>query len=320
MIKDHEYNGKDVSIIIPTKDRPQKIERLLTSLLNQKKEIGEIIIVSTGKNISKIVKKFKNIINIKHIHTKKGGQIFQRNIGIQNLDGNTRLVATLDDDIFLFEDAMEKILKFFNNNNNNRKKIAGVGFNIINEPMHKPSRLKTWLRFTGKNPGEILKSGFNTSLCNVEKDISTQYLNGGATIWKKEFLFERVHKEINSKWAVAEDLIFSYPIGKEYNLYICSDAKVIHEHSVDQFEKGSIYTQKGKNLAMWRLYFVTENEDLSIFSYIWGTLIGSIGIIFESILKKNTEKIFFGFGLMYGAFIGIYRFVVNKQNILGFEK
>ena len=210
------YSSKDLAIIIPTKDRPEEIELLLKSILNQKLTIGKIIIVSSGIDISSNLDKYFNIA-IEHYITEPG-QILQRNYAISKLDGTTKLVATLDDDIQFKDNAICEMIDFWNSIDS---KTAGVGFNIINLPKHKSSILKDNLFYMTKTfPGMIMKSGITTSLCNVDKDIKTEWLNGEATVWKQEILINNKHKPIKSKWAVFEDVIYSYPIGINHLLYV----------------------------------------------------------------------------------------------------
>ena len=72
MNKTNVYSSKDLAIIIPTKDRPEEIELLLKSILNQKLTIGKIIIVSSGIDISSNLDKYFNILPIEHYITEPG--------------------------------------------------------------------------------------------------------------------------------------------------------------------------------------------------------------------------------------------------------
>jgi len=43
-----KYSGKDLAVLVPTKDRHEKISSLLQSLENQTISVGRIIIVDGG--------------------------------------------------------------------------------------------------------------------------------------------------------------------------------------------------------------------------------------------------------------------------------
>ena len=94
------YTAKDLAIIIPTKDRPEQVKRHLLSLTEKNCEIGHIILVASGKDVLDIVFAFKGKLNIDYFRSDPG-QIKQRNIGISKLDNTTKLVTTMDDEVFI---------------------------------------------------------------------------------------------------------------------------------------------------------------------------------------------------------------------------
>lgn len=92
---------KLISVIIPTYNRSDKIERAINSVLNQSyKNIEIIIIDDNAKNKEEriktrnIVKKYKNIKYIEN--TENLGGALTRNVGIDNAQGD--YIAFLDDD------------------------------------------------------------------------------------------------------------------------------------------------------------------------------------------------------------------------------
>ena len=108
----HPYTSKDFAFIIPTKDRPGKLNKLLESLANQSESCGRVLIIASGQNVEYIAKEFLNHLPIEYYHSETYGQIHQRNLGINLLDNRTKLVGTLDDDIVLQPEALKKIIKY----------------------------------------------------------------------------------------------------------------------------------------------------------------------------------------------------------------
>ena len=76
------YSGQQICVLVPTKDRPEHVERLLKSLTDQVEPVGRIIIVSSGHDIESTADKFSDKLPIEYHHTSQAGQIKQRNIGI----------------------------------------------------------------------------------------------------------------------------------------------------------------------------------------------------------------------------------------------
>ena len=299
-----KYLESDISIVIPTKDRPKKIYNLLESISKQNFLCGRIIIVDGGKSIKKIIDKFKNKLNIEYYITKKPGQIRQRNFGLSKLDVNTKLVALFDDDIVLTRFALKNMLSFWNNTDSN---TAAVSFNIINEKSEKHTFIKGLMGLTGPYQGKILSSGRNTSILSIKKDIRSQWVSGGATVWKFNILKNNYYPEKNVRWAILEDVIYSYPIGKIYPLYVSANSKVKHEHEYD-LEMNRKYEYYGKSETLWRFYFVNKHKELSKYKYFWtqfSTIFARVilGIIFFK--KKHLD-------FAMGQIIGLKKIFIAK--------
>lgn len=301
------YNTTDLTIIIPTKDRPEEINRHLISLLKQDCDLGRIIVVASGKNINKNVMSFKGQLPVEYYHSKPG-QIRQRNLGISKLDNRTKLVATMDDDVTYEKDAIKNMIEFWNNSDNN---TAGVGFNIINISSGKHSSLRGILGFSSKYPGKVLKSGFCTSISNVKNNCQVEWLNGGATIWKKEILFDNPHEELAINWAVGEDLIFSYPLSKKHLLYISSNAKVKIDEEILNIQENKFYFDRGKSIYVMGLYFVLKNKDLSSYSFIINKLLYVIVLLVKGIIYLDKTKFYLANGFLK-SFVKNFRILLKS--------
>ena len=72
------YVSKDLAIIIPTKDRPKEVCRLLQSIKESDCEVGRIIVVASGQDISDVVIEFSKILPVEY-SSSESGQIKQRN-------------------------------------------------------------------------------------------------------------------------------------------------------------------------------------------------------------------------------------------------
>jgi len=108
-----------VSIIVPTKDRPNDLKNLLLTLLNLRYRPIEIIIVDDSRSDEtfKVVQSFKSEFekrNVK-IHYVKGdgeGLTSARNIGLGVAQGD--IICFLDDDVLILDpNTIDKVLQFF---------------------------------------------------------------------------------------------------------------------------------------------------------------------------------------------------------------
>jgi len=110
--------GPRVSIIIPTYNRADKIDKAIQSVLNQTYQNFEIIIVDDSENneTEKVVQTFKDP-RIKYIHNKKRGNMPKaRNQGVRESDPKSKYIAFLDDDDEYLPEFLEKTISVLENN------------------------------------------------------------------------------------------------------------------------------------------------------------------------------------------------------------
>lgn len=309
----YPYTGKDIAFLIPTRNRPEKLSNFLESLASQTENCGRVIVVASGDSVEHVVSSFSAKLPIEYYHTESYGQIFQRNFGKSQLDDRSRLVATMDDDIVLNSDAVEKMVCFWNSV---EAGTAGVGFNIDNKRVFSNSPIRRILGLSGKQAGLILKSGYNTPVVNVVKSIRVQWLNGGATVWRQDILLSHPHREIKARWANCEDMIFSYPIGKKYPLYICAESKAIHDHCFVQIDEMNIFRYRGKVTSLWLLYFVKSNSDLSLLAFVRSTVLQScLGILKAVLFTRNRSIVEQNIGRLGGLIEGISALIMKRDLI-----
>jgi glycosyltransferase involved in cell wall biosynthesis len=308
----HSFVSTDLAIIIPTKDRPKEVRRLLKSILELDCKVGRIIIIASGQDIQDEVMPFVDCIPIKYFFGEPG-QIKQRNKGISLLDNSTKLVATIDDEVVFQNDSVSEMIKFWNSI---EPETAGVGFNIINQQGHDYNWLKWRLGLSVPSPGKVMRSGKSTSIINVRTNIKTEWLNGGATVWQQKVLERNKNKEILSRWATCEDLIFSYPIGKRYPLYICKNSKIKILCLVDRKDESiELLLYKGKTQFLWGLYFVSVNTELSYVKYILYNAVRLLSLTVNALRNIETKhNIFWAFGIIKGMFLCI-PFIFNRKSI-----
>jgi hypothetical protein len=256
--------------------------------------------VDGGKSAKDIVNGFSDSLPVEYYECYPPGQIRQRNIGRDLLNERTLLVGFLDDDMVLEPEALEKMIDFWNHIDVN---TAGVGFNMVNSPAYSYSRLRTLLSMSNCNPGRVLSSGGNVPFQNISSDIRTQWLGGGYTVWRREILKEFPQDNLNTRWAVGEDLRFSYPIGKKYPLYVCAEAKVRHEHVYDQAPKRAVHRYQGLKQSLAVFYFVGLHKELSRAACLWMLLRSVIARFVHGCITLNPQFIEFALGRAEGILI-----------------
>lgn len=102
------------SIITPTYNRADLIERAIKSILNQSYQNFEMIIVDDGSidNTDEIVSKYLIDNRIRYIKAKTNGGVSKaRNIGMKNISKDTDWITFLDSDDEFLDDALANMIR-----------------------------------------------------------------------------------------------------------------------------------------------------------------------------------------------------------------
>ncbi len=305
------FTGADLVLVIPTKGRPGKLGELLDSIAGQSVICGKVIVVDGADSAGDIASGFKTALPIEYYRCPLSGQIRQRNMGLAKLRPDNKLIGFLDDDLVLEPEAFEEIIKLWNSV---EPETAGIGFNMVNMPRRRYSRVKGFFFLDHPHMGRVLKSGMNTGINNVTEDIRTQWLGGGYTVWRREILAACPQAVLNTRWAVGEDLRYSYPIGKKYPLYVCSRARVHHHHVYDQAAEADVARYRGRKIAAASVFFAVSNEELSLISCLWMLLGLSLGRFFQSLFTRDLHSLKEALGQMEGLLFSVKQALRSGNN------
>lgn len=311
LLKRKKYTGQDIALVIPTKDRPDKIRNLLESLSNQTIKCGKIILVDGGTSVKNVAMNYHKLLPLEYYKCNPPGQIRQRNFGITQIDDNIELIGFIDDDMIFKKDAFEKMIDFWNKVDSN---TAGVGFNLMDSStLNKYRKYLKLIQMDLSEPGKVIRSGYNAPIHNVKKDIRTQWLGGGYTIWKHAIIKNNPQNILNTKWAIGEDLRYSYPIGKRYPLYICASAKVHHDHVYEHKDK-HMHRYVGRKISLGIFYFNLMHRELSMLHCYYMLFGMTIGTLLLGIITTTPRRIRNALGHAEAILISI-TYLITKRNI-----
>jgi len=248
------------------------------------------------------VSEFKDHLTISYYRCIPPGQIRQRNLGISNLRNQEDLVGFLDDDLVLEPDAIEAMIDCWNRV---EPDTAGIGFNIINAGRHQYSHLMGIMLADSRKHGAVIISGSNSGIHGLTFDTRSQWLGGGYTIWRKEILEIYPNEYMPTKWAIGEDLNYSYPIGQKYPLYVCAGAKVRHEHVYDQAPPDSVHRYRGRQVTLARTRFVLKNRNLSKVACLWMLASLAMATLVLNIYRQDRSGIKNALGQIEGVIYSV---------------
>lgn len=293
---------EEFCVLIPTRNRCREIELLLTSIQLSTIKPIQVIVVSSGEDISETINKFSGNLGMTYIHSEIPGQINQKKIGLSAINPSVKWVVFMDDDLLALPDTFEQAFKCINEcRRNSQKRIAGIGFGLpATSRFSKQGKLvQVIARLFGienVKAGNVLANGHATSYLEQQMAIETKWLNG-ASMWRVEETSNYGSHGISSSYAACEDLIFSYPIGKRTSLVYCPNAKMNFQViEKTNFENPAVYV----SALYWRYFFILEHQEFSILRFnlaqlgrlIFGMMHNPVGRIeFVSVAVPATLRV-----------------------------
>ncbi|MEM2522669.1 MAG: glycosyltransferase [Candidatus Bathyarchaeia archaeon] len=259
----------EVSIVIPTRNRSEKLERLLYSILRQTTRVNEVIVVDdsddfkTKELIMQLQGYFSRAgITIKHFMSSKNevkSISKARNLGAKEARGD--IVIFLDDDVTIDENYVKEILKVFDK----YPQALGVQGTVVNlRYSHLDNSIKKVFYYWHAEAEKcrMLPSGKTTFAYSPSGIIPCEWLFGLNVAYKREVFKEFSFNERLLGYSLGEDKELSYKIYKKYpgSLFLTPYARVYH------------YPPSSNNMSKQKIYIITAYPIGFFFNNIEQTL------------------------------------------------
>lgn len=312
----------EVSIVIPTKNNEDIIDKCLSSIQNidYPKDKMEVIIVDghSSDNTVEIAEKFGARIIYENVGTRGGAC----NIGVRSAKGE--FIAFTDADCVVPKDWLKNLIKHFD-----REDIASVG-----GPNVTPEDDTELAKCIGGVLSFLSKPGSRYGL-DVDKVVETFHNSGCNAVYRKKAIEAGW---FNEKLITCEDEELDYRIlEKGYRILYTPDAKVNHyrrptwksfakqayRYAVGRMQAIKLHRKMGKwyhytPIVLTSVIAVLFGLSFVDHSYFWGALsmlvIGGIGIGTMSLYlgaKTKMSNSFTFFGLIaiwfWGSVFGYFR-------------
>lgn len=209
------------------------------------------------------------------------GLTASRNAGIAMATGD--ILFFLDDDVELFPDYVEEILRAYTLPNG--PTVMGVGGIIANiEPVTSIHRARHYFDVmflvSGTQEGKVLRSGFSTDYGTTGRPLSdiscVDFLPGGVSSFRREVFESFAFSENYEGYGMGEDKDFSYRVSRKYRLVVNPRARLNHYES-----------------PKMRLNKDQETRDIVIGRYR----------LFQDCIKEKTWDSFFFYYALLGYFL-----------------
>ncbi|WP_354043706.1 glycosyltransferase [Devosia sp. UYZn731] len=251
--------------MVPTKDRHDDLQKLLVSLTAQTVQPTQIVIVDGGDTPIKALVDDYPGLPITYVREYPPSLARQRNAGMAALQADITVAGYLDDDLELEPDATARMRAFWEKAGD---EVGGAAFTIKNQPLRHGlfGKVADLFLINGGEQGRVLASGFATSITPQSQDMRTDWLYGGATLWRRSVIRAFQYDEWYIGHGFLEDLDFSYRVSRSTQLWVVADAKVWHWPHPIRIERN---VSLGRQQVVNRVYFVRKLGGFKRLPVIW---------------------------------------------------
>jgi glycosyltransferase involved in cell wall biosynthesis len=294
-----------ISIIIPTKNRPQDLYKAIKSIINQKIKPDELIVVdqsidSSSKNlIEDLFKVNQNIILNYVLDSKIDGLVKAKDFGVNISKGD--LILFLEDDVVLEVDYLAEIIKGFDTN----PLMVGCCGNITNHPKYSVIKKFIFHFFHLSLFKDNRIDFFGTQYSQNESFISTDKICGGISAWKRD-VFNNISFDTKNNFHMLEDIDFSTRVASFYGnrLFINLNAKL--EHNFSEFNREYYGPRQYRKIREYVMYYKKRKSiNNSLIFFIWLMIGMFFEATYESIRIRSLTPIL-------GYFNGLYKGCFEK--------
>lgn len=306
----------DLSVVIPTMNRPKSFKQTLDNIFAQDNLPAQIIVVDQSVDFSvastyrEIVATYSNYTSIQYIHLNYPSLTKARNIGLKKCIYD--IVICMDDDVDVSDDIFKKINNIFSDEKISM--VAGLNeFDLNKKTSSYLGYVFGQKSYKHRNIGHVTKSMRGRFPVIVPHRIDTMWAMGFFFVVRKSLIekWNLSWNELFKSYAYAEDLDFSYGYylnSKKENMKCIIDPDIIVRHNATK--EFRIPSKKSVYMNIFNRMYLSYKYDNSY----WGRYCifwSNIGLVIESIIKNKGAKLF----IQAIYFSLIYRKDIEKGNL-----
>ena len=293
-----------LAYVVPTKDRRDDLTKLLASISQQTIQPNQIVIVDASDLPVRDLADQFSALPITYVREFPPSLSRQRNAGMAALNENIKVAGYIDDDIELAADATERMIAFWTAA---PPQVGGAAFTIANQPLrHRVlGILSEIFMINSRRSGAVLRSGFSSSITPQPANVRTEWLYGGATLWRREVIASYKYDEWYLGHGYLEDLDFSFRVSRNYELWLVANARLWHWPHPIRVDRN---VDLGRQQMVNRIYFVRKLKCFPMTLVIWGLFGQGIRNLLESLHQRNRA----GLLRLWGNLLGLKDLAVNR--------
>lgn len=274
---------------IPTRERPEELRRCVACVLKQRPKPKKIIIMDDGNLDMPFLLRNLGLQeeNIIYHRKKEPGMVESYNIAMDICP--TEWILFLDDDIYLYDDFMERMIEALEGYPHPEKVAGLAGYPAKNGSAAHPlfSKISRIIHYIFQIGGGCEGRFFASSFCtdygqgrHPKRSYKVEHVPGGIGLWRTEIVRQYRHqKKFGNLYALGSDKDMAYRISRKHILLCEPSARALHLRSsqgrMNRYDFGKMIIRN--QFIFYRDTFV-KTKTSPIFFY-W-SLLGKILVYF----------------------------------------
>lgn len=264
-----------LGIVVPTRNRPNELRRLLQNLSEQSRCPDAVVVVDSSDeqfDCEAVVRDFDGWLTVTYIRHWPPSAAAQRNAGIEAMVREVDLVGLIDDDVILDSEALENGCEAIERVSSD---FIGFGMNPVGPGVMngigalRKSRPISCLGLYSPNTGGVAASGWHTRLVTVDEDTPVDWLTTCAAIWRANALENLRFDEFFHEYSYLEDLDLSLQARHLGRLLVLAEARYEH-HAAPGGRKSRFWFGR---VEVRNRYYIVTKHGLSRSRFVAGMLI-----------------------------------------------
>lgn len=272
-----------IAYVVPTKDRPDDLRKLLQSLRAQTAQAAQIVIVDGSETpVERLLDDYPEL-PLTYVRVFPPSLARQRNAGMAAMQPGIAVAGYLDDDLELDPVATERMQAFWAATG---PETGGAAFTIVNQPTRGRlgALISDFFLLNGPAQGKVLRSGFGTSILARDRTERTDWLYGGATLWRREVIAAFQYDEWYIGHGYLEDLDYSHRVAQKHPLFVVAEARCWHWPKSVRIEQNYAL---GRQQVLNRIYFTRKFTHFSRPAFLWAMFGQSVRNLLEPLQTRD---------------------------------
>ena len=294
--------SRRLTVIIPTRNREDRLSELVNKLISFEDQITELIIIDSSDFRSELENDFDFPFEFVYKHSKICSAAYQRNLGLNLIENQPDYIAFLDDDVipnnFYFTNLINAL------ESDGAIGVSGVAVDptLADSDYDRNYFLRNYKRMfglAGKIEGEVLSSAVAIPVIdNKSALVPTKWLIA-CSIWKYDVVSDLRFENFVGQ-SLSEDVIFSMKASRRGLLLV--NPQVILNHSQELSGRPNLYNF----WRMWvtnrrRLVTIFRGQGMNLVSFYWANF-GQLTILLFKFITGDKKYGKGALGIIVGTF------------------